>query len=60
MVALPITEASAKIRSGPPLPDDGEDATLPFWAGIIPLVTLRGSPIRAPDCTVHWEDSVPR
>ena len=47
LIALPITEASAKIRTGPPVPDDGEDATLPFWAGVIPLVTTRGTPIPA-------------
>jgi uncharacterized protein len=48
VVALPLTEASAKIRTGPPLADDGDDAKLPFWAGIIPLVTTRGEPLAAP------------
>jgi hypothetical protein len=47
VIALPLTEASAKIRTGPPLPDDGDDAKLPFWAGIIPIVTTRGEPIAA-------------
>ncbi len=46
VVALPLTEASAKIRRGPPLPEDSaEDAALPYWAGIIPLVTQRGERI---------------
>lgn len=49
-IAVPIDEASAKIRSGPPLPDDGEDAQLPYWAGVIPLSTTRGPAITAPDC----------
>jgi nitroimidazol reductase NimA-like FMN-containing flavoprotein (pyridoxamine 5'-phosphate oxidase superfamily) len=31
-----IQEASAKIRQGPPIDDDG-DYTLPVWAGVIPL-----------------------
>lgn len=31
-----IEEASAKIRTGPPL-DDKEDYTLPIWAGVVPL-----------------------
>lgn len=42
VIALPLAEASAKIRTGPPLPDTGDDAALPYWAGVIPLVTERG------------------
>jgi nitroimidazol reductase NimA-like FMN-containing flavoprotein (pyridoxamine 5'-phosphate oxidase superfamily) len=57
LLALPIEEASAKIRSGPPLADDGEDAALPFWAGVIPLHTTRGEPITAPDCARPFEAS---
>jgi uncharacterized protein len=33
---LPLNEASAKVRSGPPL-DDETDYTLATWAGIVPL-----------------------
>ncbi len=47
VIALPLAEASAKIRTGPPTPDDGDDAALPFWAGVIPLVTSRGAPVPA-------------
>jgi len=48
VVALPLTEASAKIRSGGPLPDDNaDDAALPYWAGLIPLITSRGERIPA-------------
>jgi nitroimidazol reductase NimA-like FMN-containing flavoprotein (pyridoxamine 5'-phosphate oxidase superfamily) len=36
VLSLPLTEASAKVRTGPPL-DDEEDYELPFWAGVIPL-----------------------
>jgi len=54
VLGLPIIEASAKIRSGPPLPDEGEDRALPYWAGVIPLHTTRGTPITAPDCTLAW------
>lgn len=50
VVALPLAEASAKIRRGPPLADTGSDAALPYWAGIIPLVTSHAPPERAPDC----------
>jgi nitroimidazol reductase NimA-like FMN-containing flavoprotein (pyridoxamine 5'-phosphate oxidase superfamily) len=42
VVAFPLIEASAKIRTGPPLPDDPADAELPYWAGVIPIVTTRG------------------
>ncbi|MCW5804961.1 MAG: pyridoxamine 5'-phosphate oxidase family protein [Deltaproteobacteria bacterium] len=47
VLAFPVAEASAKVRSGPPLPDDPPDQALPHWAGVIPLVTTRGTPIPA-------------
>jgi nitroimidazol reductase NimA-like FMN-containing flavoprotein (pyridoxamine 5'-phosphate oxidase superfamily) len=49
VLALPIDEASAKIRSGPPQ-DDEEDYALPVWAGVIPLVTEPGAPQPDPRC----------
>jgi nitroimidazol reductase NimA-like FMN-containing flavoprotein (pyridoxamine 5'-phosphate oxidase superfamily) len=36
LLALPIAEASAKVREGGPI-DDEEDLALPVWAGVIPL-----------------------
>ena len=42
VLALPITEASAKIRTGPPV-DDEEDYALPIWAGVLPLRMTPGS-----------------
>ena len=33
---MPIAEASAKVRTGPPL-DDEQDYELPVWAGVLPL-----------------------
>jgi nitroimidazol reductase NimA-like FMN-containing flavoprotein (pyridoxamine 5'-phosphate oxidase superfamily) len=44
VVAVPLAEASAKVRTGPPL-DDDEDYALPVWAGVIPLETRRLEPI---------------
>ena len=41
VLALPIEEASAKVRTGPPL-DDDEDLQWPAWAGVVPLVTTAG------------------
>ena len=40
VVAVPLDEASAKVRSGPPI-DDPEDYALDVWAGEIPLETRR-------------------
>lgn len=44
VVAIPLDEASAKIRTGPAV-DDAADLTLPVWAGEIPIVTSLGTPI---------------
>ncbi|MGB1025582.1 MAG: pyridoxamine 5'-phosphate oxidase family protein, partial [Rhodospirillaceae bacterium] len=41
--ALPIAEASAKMRTGGPI-DDEEDYALPIWAGILPVTTHIGAP----------------
>ena len=36
VLAIPVNEASAKVRTGPPV-DDKEDYDLDVWAGVIPL-----------------------
>lgn len=46
ILALPLSEASAKIRSGPPIDDDA-DLALPVWAGLIPLALEPGEPVAA-------------
>jgi nitroimidazol reductase NimA-like FMN-containing flavoprotein (pyridoxamine 5'-phosphate oxidase superfamily) len=46
VVRMPITEASAKIRTGPPL-DDPDDLDLPVWAGVIPLRLTTGARLPA-------------
>jgi hypothetical protein len=43
VLSLPLTEASAKVRTGPPL-DNVEDYDLPVWAGVIPLKMVAGEP----------------
>jgi uncharacterized protein len=48
VLALPIDEASAKLRCGPPRDDEADLAT-PHWAGVVPLVTRAAAPIAAPD-----------
>jgi nitroimidazol reductase NimA-like FMN-containing flavoprotein (pyridoxamine 5'-phosphate oxidase superfamily) len=49
ILRLPLTEVSAKIRSGP-VEDDAGDRELPIWAGIIPLQLIAGAPIRDEKC----------
>jgi len=48
ILRLPINEASAKIRNGPPV-DDEEDMDAPVWAGLLPVETHFGTPITADD-----------
>ena len=36
VLSMPLDEASAKVRTGPP-GDDEEDYALPIWAGVIPV-----------------------
>ncbi len=46
VLALPLAEVSAKVRSGP-AGDDPANEGLPYWAGVVPLRTVAGEP--APD-----------
>ena len=47
VLALPLAEVSAKVRTGPPL-DDEEDYALDVWAGVLPLKLVAGKPIKDP------------
>ena len=47
VLSLPLLEASAKIRTGPPL-DDEEDYAMNVWAGVVPLKLVAGEPINDP------------
>ncbi len=44
VLKLPINEASAKVRTGPPI-DDEEDYEMTVWAGVVPLALTYGPPI---------------
>lgn len=44
ILALPLEEASAKIRTGPPK-DFDDDLTLPVWSGLIPLRLEPSAPV---------------
>jgi hypothetical protein len=56
VVALPLQEVSAKLRTGPPI-DDEEDYALPVWAGVLPLVHTPQAPL--PDDRLPKEIPVP-
>ena len=45
VLRLPLAEASAKVRTGGP-EDDEADMGLDVWAGVLPLVTVCGEPLR--------------
>lgn len=47
VLKLPISEASAKVRTGPPI-DDEEDYEMNVWAGVLPLSIAYGEPIADP------------
>lgn len=51
-----IEEASAKIRTGPPI-DDEDDYALPVWAGVLPLELTPKTPV--PDPRLPAGTSVP-
>ena len=46
---LPLTEVSAKVRTGP-VEDDADDYALKVWAGIVPLRLVADTPIRDERC----------
>lgn len=54
VLSLPLEEASAKVRTGPPL-DDEEDYELPIWAGVIPLSLVAGAPVPDPRAKTEIE-----
>jgi nitroimidazol reductase NimA-like FMN-containing flavoprotein (pyridoxamine 5'-phosphate oxidase superfamily) len=56
VLKLPLTEASAKIRTGGPK-DKEEDLAFPVWAGVLPLSLVPGSPVEHEASAVH---EVPR
>lgn len=53
VLKLPLQEATAKIRTGPP-GDDKADLDLPIWSGVIPIDQTFGQPIPA-DYDQHLE-----
>lgn len=68
VLALPLDEASVKVRTGPPLDDDSDVSAGRAWAGILPLSTSWGAPVpcpRLPDATplpphIAYRPALPR
>ena len=56
VVAFPIEEGSAKIRTGGPIEEE-QDLGLAFWAGEVPLRTVRDDPV--PDAQLRPGIAVP-
>jgi hypothetical protein len=56
VLAIPLKEVSAKVRTGPPI-DDEEDYALPVWAGVLPLELTPTTPL--PDDRLPKETPVP-
>jgi nitroimidazol reductase NimA-like FMN-containing flavoprotein (pyridoxamine 5'-phosphate oxidase superfamily) len=48
VLALPLEEVSAKVRTGPPVEDEG-DIARPAWAGVVPLHGQLGEPVPMDD-----------
>jgi nitroimidazol reductase NimA-like FMN-containing flavoprotein (pyridoxamine 5'-phosphate oxidase superfamily) len=64
VVRLPLTECSAKVRSGGPL-DDADDMSFGYWAGQLPLSIVPGAPIPdvaagVPDYLARWSPTAER
>jgi uncharacterized protein len=55
--ALDLTEASVKVRSGPPADDEADVAAGGRWAGVLPVHTMFGAP--APCPTLPADEQVP-
>jgi nitroimidazol reductase NimA-like FMN-containing flavoprotein (pyridoxamine 5'-phosphate oxidase superfamily) len=56
VLALPLEEVSAKVRTGGPI-DDEEDYALPVWAGVLPLKTVVKEPL--PDAQRKKDEPIP-
>ena len=54
VLRVPLTEVSAKVRTGPPK-DEAEDYALPIWAGVLPLPVVPGAPIPDPKLNAGLE-----
>jgi nitroimidazol reductase NimA-like FMN-containing flavoprotein (pyridoxamine 5'-phosphate oxidase superfamily) len=68
VLRLDLHAVSVKVRNGPAI-DDPEDLGLPYWAGVLPLVTSPGTPqpnddlpdgVAVPEHVSAWKRPAPR
>ena len=52
---MPLTEASAKVRSG----NEPDDIAGPWWAGVVPITTRFEAPIPSADLAPGLPTAVP-
>ncbi|WP_199439154.1 pyridoxamine 5'-phosphate oxidase family protein [Umezawaea beigongshangensis] len=52
VLALDLTEASVKVRTGPPGDDEADVEANTAWAGVLPLRAVWGEPLPASDLAV--------
>jgi nitroimidazol reductase NimA-like FMN-containing flavoprotein (pyridoxamine 5'-phosphate oxidase superfamily) len=57
VLSFKIESASAKIRAEG-VKDDKEDLELPYWAGLVPIESNYGIPIRDKNCLAELPDSI--
>lgn len=57
VLKLDLAECSAKVRTGPPI-DDEPDYELDAWAGVVPLLTVPGTPQPDPRLRAGIEPSL--
>ena len=50
VLQMPLTESSAKVRSGDPI-DEPDDIAGPWWAGVVPITTRFEPPVVSADLT---------
>jgi hypothetical protein len=44
VIRVPLREASAKVRTGPPI-EEPTDLALEYFGGVVPLSLVRGAPV---------------
>ncbi len=62
LLRIPLSEGSAKVRTGPPIEETEDDYRIEAWAGVIPLRVAAGEPIPDPrlDSTREIPENVRR
>ncbi|MFD1150797.1 pyridoxamine 5'-phosphate oxidase family protein [Saccharothrix hoggarensis] len=55
VLSLDLTEASVKIRSGPPGDEEDDVAANERWAGVLPVRTVWGEPESDPSLVGEWD-----